>query len=125
MFSTDQPSWRNPRVLGILVLVFLSGAVAGAVAMQFGLHSRLHAGTATLWKNDSMLSYERLTHDPTLNLTPDQCRQLRSILDDYARYHQDLQAQLDDWKATGKNQILRILNPDQRARFEQLIVEVK
>ena len=124
MFSTDQPSWRNPRVLGILVLVFVAGAVAGAVAMQVGIHARLHPVSAsTLWKNDSMLSYDRLTRE--LDLSPEQRRQLKSILDDYARYHQDLQAQLDDWKATGKNQILRILNPDQRARFEQLAVEVK
>lgn len=63
-----------------------------------------------------------LTKELKLNST--QCRQLKTILDDYARYHQDLQAQLDDWKATGKNQILRILDPEQRARFEQL-TEVK
>jgi len=26
------------------------------------------------------------------------------------RYHQDLQAQLDDWQATGKDKILKILD---------------
>ena len=60
-----------------------------------------------------MLSYDRLIKDKDLKLSPQQCRQLKSILDDYARYHQDLQAQLDDWKATGKNQILRILDARQ------------
>ncbi len=119
MFDTDQPSWQNPRVLAILVLVFLSGAVCGALAMRAGLHSRLHPASS-FWKNDTLLSYDNLTKDKELKLTPAQCRQLRTILDDYARYRQDLQAQLDDWKATGKNQILRILDPDQRARFEQL-----
>ena len=126
MFDTDRPSWRNPRVLGILVAVFLCGAVCGAVAMQIGLHARLHPGSvaSTFGKSDStVLSYETLSRE--LNLTPQQRRQLKSILDDFARYHQDLQAQLDDWKATGKNQILRILDPDQRRRFEQLTIEAR
>jgi hypothetical protein len=118
MFDTDRPSWQNPRVLAILMLVFLSGAAVGALVMRVRLQDRLHPASSTFWKNDTLLSYDRLTKE--LKLSPEQSRQLRSILDDYARYHQDLQAQMDDWKATGKNQILRILNSDQRARFEQL-----
>ena len=120
MFDTDRASWQNPRVLGILLLVFLSGAVAGAVVMQQALHHRIHSPTV-FWSTDRVLSYDNLTKE--LNLRPQQRQQLKTILDDYARYHQDLQAQMDDWKATGKNQILRILDPDQRIRFEQLIKE--
>lgn len=115
MFDTGKPSWQNPRVLAILLAVFLAGGVFGALTMRAGLHGWMHG------KNDSVLRYDKLTRE--LNLTPEQSRQLKTILDDYARYHQDLQAQLDDWKATGKNQILRILDPEQRARFEQLAAE--
>lgn len=97
--------------------------MCGALAMRAGLHAWMHPASASLWKDDSILSYEKLTKE--LNLSAEQSRQLKSILDDYARYHQDLQAQMDDWKATGKSQILRILDPDQRARFEQLTLEVK
>src|SRR5579872_5526798 len=122
MFDTGRPSWKNPRVLGILSLVFLCGAVSGALVMQLGLHERLHRGSTSFWKNnDVVLSYETLTHDPQLNLSPQQCKSLKTILDDYARYHQDLQEQLDDWKATGKSQIMRILEPDQKIRFERLM----
>jgi len=119
MFDTGRPSWQNPRVLAILLVVFLAGAVLGALTMREGLHARMHAGS--IWKNDSLVSYDKLTKE--LKLTPEQSRQLKMILDDYARYRQDLQVQLDDWKATGKNQILRILDPDQRARFEKLVAE--
>lgn len=123
MFESDRPSWQNPRVLSILVLVFLSGSVFGALTMRAWLHNRMHPAGPPIWKNESSnLSYDKLTKE--LKLNPEQCRQLKSILDDYAKYHQDLQAQLDDWKATGKNQILRILNPDQRTRFQQ-ITELK
>ena len=120
MFDSDRASWRNPRVLGILLLVFLSGAIVGAAAMQLGLHERMHRAR-TFWNTDRLLSYDKLTKE--LQLRPQQSRQLKTILDDYARYHQDLQAQMDDWQATGKNQILRILDPDQRIRFEQLTRE--
>ena len=83
--------------------------------MRAGLHAMLHNANPP---SATSLSYDTLTKQ--LNLTPEQCRQLKTVLDDYARYHQDLQAQLDDWKATGKSQILKILNPDQRERFERL-----
>lgn len=122
MFDTDRPSWQNPRVLAILMLVFLCGAACGALTMRARLQVRTSSSSSSFWKNDTLLSYDLLTKE--LRLSTDQARQLRTILDDYARYHQDLQAQLDDWKATGKNQILRILDPGQRARFEQL-TEVK
>jgi hypothetical protein len=122
MFDTDRPSWQNPRVLSILVLVFLCGAAFGALTMRATLRARLHPNSnSNFWKNETLLSYDKLTRDEELKLSPEQCRQLRGILDDYARYHQDLQAQMDDWKATGKNQILRILDAGQRARFEQMI----
>jgi hypothetical protein len=117
MFASGRPSWRNPRVLAILLLVFLSGGICGALA-----HRWMHHRSSSFWKGDTaLLSYETLTTE--LRLRPPQCRQLKSILDDYSRYHQDLQAQLDDWQATGKNQILRILDPDQRTRFEQLAAQ--
>ncbi len=88
--------------------------------MRAGIHERLHRQTP-FWNSDSLLSYETCTKE--LHLTPEQGRKLKMILDDYARYHQDLQAQLDDWRATGKNQILQLLDPGQRERFKELTRE--
>jgi hypothetical protein len=113
MFDTDQPSWKNPRVLGVLFVVFLGGAASGAVIMQYRLHDVLHRP-----KSEYALSYDRLAKE--LNLNPQQQRQLKTILDDYAHYRQELQDQLNEWQATGKDQILRILDPVQRSRFEEL-----
>src|ERR1039457_7426108 len=114
MFASARPSWRNPRVLAILLLVFLSGGICGALA-----HRWMHHRSSSFWKGDTaLLSYETLTTE--LKLRPPQCRQLKSILDDYSRYHQDLQAQLDDWQATGKNQILRILDPRSEEHTSEL-----
>ncbi len=36
------------------------------------------------------------------------------------KYHDDLQAQIEDVRATGKNRIRQILTPQQQQRFEEL-----
>lgn len=117
MFEADRASWQNPRILAVLLLIFLCGALAGALTMRAGLHDKLHR--ATYWRDDkAQFSYEKLKKE--LNLTPDQSERLKTVLDDFVKYHQDLQAQIEDVRATGRNRIVQILNPQQRERFEQL-----
>jgi Spy/CpxP family protein refolding chaperone len=117
MFAPYQPTWQNPRILTTLVLVFLVGAMAGAIGMQAGLHKQLHR--VAYWKGDrAEFSYDQLKRE--LKLTPDQSDRLKTILDDFVKYHQDLEAQIEDVRATGRNRILQMLTPEQRKRFEQL-----
>jgi septal ring factor EnvC (AmiA/AmiB activator) len=110
MLDADRATWQNPRILALLLLVFLCGALVGALTMRVGLRAK-NAPAADF-------NYEMLQRE--LKLSPDQSAQLRSILDDMVKYHQDLQAQLEDFRATGKNRIRQILNPPQRERFEKL-----
>ena len=118
MFASDQPTWQNPRILTTLVLVFLTGAMVGAVGMRAGLHEQLHRN-AVYWRGDkSEFSYDQLKRE--LNLTPDQSERLKTILDDFVKYHEDLEEQIEDVRATGRNRIVQMLTPDQRKRFEQL-----
>jgi Spy/CpxP family protein refolding chaperone len=118
MFASDRPTWQNPRILTTLILVFLTGALAGAIGMQEGLHAQLHRGAA-YWRGDKAeFSYQQLKTE--LNLTPEQSERLKTILDDFVKYHDDLEAQIDDVRATGRNRIVQILTPEQRKRFEQL-----
>jgi Spy/CpxP family protein refolding chaperone len=118
MFASDRPTWQNPRILATLVLVFLTGALTGAIGMREGLHEQLHRGAA-YWRGDKAeFSYGQLKTE--LNLTPEQSERLKTILDDFVKYHDDLEAQIDDVRATGRNRIVQILTPEQRQRFEQL-----
>jgi len=118
MLASDQPAWQNPRIVTLLVLVFLTGAMAGAIGMRAGLHEKLHS-TVRYWRGeDGEFSYDQLKKD--LNLTPDQAERLKIILDDFVKYHQDLEAQIEDVRATGRNRIVQMLTPEQRKRFEQL-----
>ena len=103
----------------MLVLVFLSGALAGAITMRSGLHSRLHRASTPYWNDDrSLFSYDTLKKE--LNLTPEQSDRLKTILDDFVKYHNDLEAQIEDVRATGRNRIMQMLTPEQRQRFQKL-----
>jgi hypothetical protein len=119
MFAADRASWQNPRILALLLSIFLFGCVVGALFMRVGLHERLHKG-GSYWKDDKteFFSYEKLKKE--LNLTAEQSDRLKTILDDFVKYHEDVLAQIEDVRATGKNRIVQMLTPEQRKRFEQL-----
>ena len=107
-------SW-DPRIVCAvtLTLVFLCGAAAGAVAMNLGVHSRLHQpgfGTAA----GKALYFERMQRD--LNLTPAQAEQMQSVLNDFWQYYRTV---LTD----GRSRVEQILNEDQRKKFGRMLQE--
>jgi Spy/CpxP family protein refolding chaperone len=119
MLAADRASWQNPRILALLLLIFLCGALAGALTMRSSLHTKMHQAAA-YWKSDSpeLFSYDRLKRE--LNLTPEQSERLKTILDDFVKYHEDLEAQIEDVRATGKNRIVQMLTAEQRQKFNKL-----
>jgi Spy/CpxP family protein refolding chaperone len=113
----DRPAvrsvWLSPKSAGlcILALVFLSGVVAGAVAMNLGVHKSLHA--SPFWKDGARAEYLK-TIQKELDLTPEQTTQMATILDDFAKYYQTV---LSD----GKARIYNILNDEQKRKFDRLL----
>src|SRR5713226_5980214 len=93
MFAADRASWQNPRILVLLLLIFLCGALAGALTMRAGLHEKLHRGTS-YWRDSKtqFFSYDKLRKD--MDLTAEQSQRLKTILDDFAKYHEDLETQM-------------------------------
>lgn len=92
------------------VLVFLCGALLGAVVMSFSGHASLHgAASVTPGFTISVSDWKQ-----QLDLTDDQAVQLTSILDDFSHYY-------DNVLADGNSRIMQILNPDQRRKFEQMV----
>jgi hypothetical protein len=118
-----QPPWREPRIVSTLCLVFLAGAASGALSMRLGLHDRLRGGLSSGAGSTRETSREVVLRkfQSELDLSGDQSQKLAMVLDDYGHYYQDLQDQLADLRSTGKRQILAILNPDQRDRFEKMM----
>jgi len=104
-------SW-DPRIACAvaLVLVFLCGAAAGALVMDFGVHrTRIPSFETPAGK---ALYFERMQRE--LNLTPQQSEQMQSVLNDFWQYYRTV---LSD----GKQRVETILNDEQRAKFEKML----
>lgn len=116
-----QATWQNPRVLGLLFLVLSAGAAAGAFGMSLvGNHTVVQGNPSvglTPEKNkETMLQHMK----KELDLTPEQAQRIDAILDDYLKFLQLLQDQIDDTRATGRQRVLNVLTPEQRIKFEKV-----
>ena len=117
---SEHPTWQNPRILTILLLVFLCGATAGAVAIRYGF-SRSYRRDLTYWTQDGgkEISIERFRRE--LNLSAEQSRQMEAVLNDFVMYYQTLQEQMNEVRASGKTRILQLLDDDQKQKFLRMI----
>jgi len=113
--SAASAAGMSPKIagVGLLFLVFLCGAVAGAVAMNLGAHTMLHP--RPFWDNSAKTEYLKVVARQ-LDLTPTQRAQMESILDDFAKYYQTV---LSD----GRARIFNILNDEQKVKFEKMLKE--
>lgn len=117
--ATARTPWQNPRVVFPLMMVFLAGAASGALWMQLGLHDKLHRTSVSNPAPSQETVLQRFNSE--LGLSHDQSQKIATVLEDYTQYYQSLQDQLDDVRATGRTQILQILNPDQRDKFDKIM----
>lgn len=115
----NRPSWRSPRILSTLSLVFLCGAIVGAVAMSPGAHKWMHKPAPSWKEGGKEISLQRFKKE--LDLRPEQAAQLETILDDFTMYYRELQTQMDEVRSSGKNRIVRILNEEQKQKFGKMM----
>jgi hypothetical protein len=125
MTGALRPAWKNPQLLLVLALIFLCGAIAGAIAMGTAFHHwpgslRPSPSWREGGKEISLLRFKK-----ELNLTPSQTEELELVLDDFMKYYQMLQSQMDDVRAMGKTRILRVLDDQQKRKFEKMLSEMQ
>jgi Spy/CpxP family protein refolding chaperone len=115
-------TWRNPRILFTLLLVFLCGSLAGALVMRY-LNEPPAPSAAVYWnkggKENTMQRFDR-----ELNLTPKQSAAIEAILDDFMMYYHSLNSQMDEVRANGKQRIMNVLEPEQQRQFEEVLREI-
>lgn len=121
---SNRPSIGNPRIASTLLLVFLAGAAAGMLGMQYGLHDRLHRIVSASAPVDTSREAVLENFKTKLDLSPEQTQQIAVVLQDYSHYYESLQDQLDDLRSTGLSRIVRILQPGQREKFEKMRTEL-
>ncbi|MDQ6665128.1 MAG: hypothetical protein M3Z23_12120 [Acidobacteriota bacterium] len=92
-----------------LVSVFLCGAMAGALIMNFAIDPH---HTVDLSRRPKKVELEKWKRD--LDLTDDQTKKLVTVLDDFSKYY-------DNVLADGKTRVLQILNDDQKRKFEKMM----
>lgn len=125
MITGDRISWSNPRVLAVLLLVFVSGTLSGAIAWRVRskmLGRQVPVAASPSWNNKEGF-LNRCKKD--LKLTDEQAGKMAKVLDDYKMYYQNLQEQLEEVRSTGKGDILKILDDEQRQKFEKLVADAK
>jgi hypothetical protein len=110
--SRVRQSWdARIAVCAVLLLVFMSGAAAGALAIDSRAHSRMHQVTFDP-PSDRALNFDRLQKE--LNLSAPQAAQVSSILADMWQYYRTV---LTDTKS----RVEQVLTRQQREKFEQIL----
>jgi Spy/CpxP family protein refolding chaperone len=116
-------SWSNPRVLLTFALIFLCGALVGAIAITLTADPATLSMATTPQEINRNLTLSNLSSE--LQLTTAQQERLRAVLDDYFQYYHALQDQLDEVKASGQEKILEILDDEQKAKFRKMVSDAQ
>ena len=93
-------------------LIFLVGAVSGALFMNLSSHAGRDREAAIRGHFRSQFDLEHL--QKALDLNDEQTRQLSMILDDVAKYY-------DNVLSDGQTRVMQILDETQKAKFQQLL----
>ena len=115
--------WRNPKIILILLSVFLCGAVAGVVGMRISQRTVSAKQMPYYREGGREISLQRFRKE--LDLTNEQAAEIEVILDDFMMYYQTLQAQMDEVRTHGKDRIETLLDDKQRAKFNKMLNELQ
>ncbi len=120
MLRQSDAGWSNPKVLGILAIIFVCGIACGSALTRVVIHSRMETGSSyQSMERAREVGWQKLK--TYLDLSPDQVQIVTKELDDYAKFYQNIEDQREDVAQLGTQRILNVLTPDQRKRFYQLL----
>lgn len=106
-------------MLAILSVIFLCGAAFGSAITRNYLHARMFSPHQ--YQGLEAAQHYGLSHlREELNLTPEQERIVTRVLDDYAKYYQNIEDERDDVADHGKQRIMDILTPEQQKKFSKI-----
>ncbi len=106
------------KALGILLVIFVAGLASGILGTR--AYDR-HAAQVKLnpLEQQREVAMERLSRD--LSLDADQARKVQTILDEYIMMEADLLSQVRTLQQQGRKEILQVLEPEQRTKFETMV----
>lgn len=119
---SETPASRKAAIW--VVVVFLLGAVAGGMVGYGYAHRSVAAASAPMPEPERRAKrVEQLTRE--LSLTPDQAKQLDSILLQWhgnaKAIHDQSDAQIAQLRQKGRDEVRAILTPEQKPKFEEFL----
>jgi hypothetical protein len=123
MTTLHRPLWQHPQIISTLLLVFVAGGATGALAFRLLREHRIASAASPAPREPSREAVLQ-KFKTELDLSADQTAKIAVVLEDFSHYYESLQEQQTDLRATGKNRIVEILNPEQRDRFEKMMSQL-
>jgi Spy/CpxP family protein refolding chaperone len=119
---SETPASRKAAIW--VVVVFLLGAIAGGMFGYGYAHRSVAAASAPMPEPERRAKrVEQLTRE--LSLTPDQAKQLDSILLQWhgnaKAIHDQSDAQIAQLRQKGRDEVRAILTPEQKPKFEEFL----
>ena len=114
---------ERKRAALFVVLIFLCGALSGAVGVNLWRRMSVSADSAasTPPSQNPRSAVESFTK--RLNLTPAQAQQLTQILDETRSAYRRHELEIESVRRMGNNRIRDILNNEQKAKFDEMIAK--
>ena len=118
--TNAQVTFYKGKIAGVLSVVFLAGMGAGAVGTS--VYQRQTASALHADSHPASLAVEHLRDE--LSLDNEQYAQVRGVLDECIMLEADMLTQIQLLRSDGRERIVKVLNSDQRAKFESLLHQV-
>ena len=109
------------KALAILAVVFVAGLATGILGTR-AYDRHMAKVTADPLEQQRDVAMERLSRD--LALDDQQASKVQTILDEYIMLEADLLSQVRSLQQQGRNEILQVLDANQRTKFENMLRKV-
>jgi len=108
-----------------LFLIFLCGALTGAVAVNVWTNwwPRTVSARADSQPYSPQHTVEKFTRE--LSLTPTQAKELNDILDETHKAYGEHESQIEVVRQQGRNRIREILTSEQRPKYEAILARME
>jgi Spy/CpxP family protein refolding chaperone len=106
-----------------LALIFLCGALSGALGMRWLQRSSVSADTSATTKTGQVRLGAVHWFSTQLDLNPEQVDQLNKIIEQTRSQYKEHEMEIESIKQHGRVRIREILNDEQKAKFDQLLAD--